>query len=157
MKLLFKQRLFSWFDSYDIYDEAGNTVYIVKGALSWGKLLNIYDANGNLLGSVEQKVFSWRPTFEMYLGEKYIGNITKEFSFFKPKFSIDYKGWNVDGDWWEWDYGITDSFGHHVAIISKELWNWTDTYSIDVFDSQDAIYALMLVLAIDAEKDSKNN
>ena len=31
MKLLFKQRLFSWFDSYDIYDEAGNTVYVVKG------------------------------------------------------------------------------------------------------------------------------
>ena len=28
MKLLFKQRLFSWFDSYDIYDEYGN-VYIV--------------------------------------------------------------------------------------------------------------------------------
>ena len=26
MKLLFKQRLFSWFDSYDIYDEFGNTV-----------------------------------------------------------------------------------------------------------------------------------
>ena len=26
MKLLFKQRAFSWFDSYDVYDEAGNTV-----------------------------------------------------------------------------------------------------------------------------------
>ena len=24
MKLLFKQRMFSWFDSYDIYDEDGN-------------------------------------------------------------------------------------------------------------------------------------
>ena len=36
MKLLFKQRLFSWFDSYDIYDEAGNTVYVVKGQFSWG-------------------------------------------------------------------------------------------------------------------------
>lgn len=39
MKLLFKQRLFSWFDSYDIYDEFGNTVYVVKascpGAISW--------------------------------------------------------------------------------------------------------------------------
>ena len=35
MKLLFKQRLFSWFDSYDIYDEFGNTVYVVKGQLSW--------------------------------------------------------------------------------------------------------------------------
>ena len=30
MKLLFKQRLFTWFDSYDIYDENGNTVYTVE-------------------------------------------------------------------------------------------------------------------------------
>ncbi len=35
MKLLFKQRLFSWFDSYDIYDEYGNVIYTVKGELSW--------------------------------------------------------------------------------------------------------------------------
>ena len=38
MKLLFKQRYFSWFDSYDIYDEAGSAVYVVKGQLSWGAL-----------------------------------------------------------------------------------------------------------------------
>lgn len=31
MRLVFKQRLFSWFDSYDVYDEDGNTVYVVKG------------------------------------------------------------------------------------------------------------------------------
>lgn len=31
MKLLFKQRAFSWFDSYDIYDENGNIFYTVKG------------------------------------------------------------------------------------------------------------------------------
>ena len=36
MKLLFKQRFFSWFDSYDIYNEEGDTVYTVKGAPSWG-------------------------------------------------------------------------------------------------------------------------
>ena len=29
MKLLFKQRFFSWFDSYDIFDTAGQTVYTV--------------------------------------------------------------------------------------------------------------------------------
>ena len=29
MKLLFRQRAFSWFDSYDIYDENENTVYVV--------------------------------------------------------------------------------------------------------------------------------
>lgn len=36
MKLLFKQRIFSWLDSYDIYDEKGETVYTVKGQLSFG-------------------------------------------------------------------------------------------------------------------------
>ena len=47
MRLLFKQRLFSWFDSYDIYDEDGNTVYTVKGQLSWGHCMKIFDAHGN--------------------------------------------------------------------------------------------------------------
>ena len=36
MKLLFKQRFFSWFDSYDIFDEYGNIVYVVKGQFYWG-------------------------------------------------------------------------------------------------------------------------
>ena len=31
MKLLFKQRFFSWFDSYDIYDEGGRGVFTVEG------------------------------------------------------------------------------------------------------------------------------
>ena len=55
MKLLFKQRFFSWFDSYDIYDEAGNTVYVVKGQLSWGHKLVIYDAGGREIGMVVQR------------------------------------------------------------------------------------------------------
>ena len=42
MKLLFKQRFFSWFDSYDIFHEAGNRVFEVKGELAWEHLLRIY-------------------------------------------------------------------------------------------------------------------
>ena len=80
MRLLFKQRLFSWFDSYDIFDEAGNTVFVVKGALSWGHLLRIYDANGIELGYVKEKIFTWLPKFEMYIGDQYVGCISKELS-----------------------------------------------------------------------------
>lgn len=157
MKLLFKQRFFSWFDSYDIYDESGNTVFTVKGELSWGHLLRIYDGNGREIGCIKEKVFSWLPKFEMYLGERYVGSINKEFSFLTPKFNIEYKGWHVDGDWFEWDYEIFDAAGKNVATVTKEVWNWTDTYVIDVRDPDDAIYALMLVLAIDAEKCSRKN
>ena len=157
MKLLFKQRFFSWFDSYDIYDEAGNTVYTVKGKLAWGHCLKIYDSNGNELGTVKERIFTFLPKFEMYLQDEYIGCIKKEFTFFKPKFSIDCKGWSVTGSFWEWDYAIEDAHGADIAIISKKLFNFTDTYVIDVLRPSDALEVLMLVLAIDAEKCSRNN
>ena len=38
----------------------------------------------------------------------------------------------------------------------KELFHWTDTYVIDVAEEKDALYALMVVLAIDAEKCSRD-
>lgn len=157
MKLMFKQRFFSWFDSYDIYNEAGETVYTVKGQLAWGHLLKIYDAQGYEVGTVKQKVLTWLPKFELYLGEKYLGCISKEFTLFSHKFNIDYNGWHIDGDWLGWDYSVIDSSGQTVAQISKELWNWTDTYVIDVYDPADGLCALMLVLAIDAEKCSSSN
>lgn len=157
MRLLFKQRFFSWFDSYDVYDEAGNTVFMVKGELSWGHLLRIYDARGNEVGYIKEKILTLLPKFEMYIGNCYAGCISKEFSFFTPKFNIDYNGWHVEGDWFEWDYTICNSAGQEVAGVSKELWNWTDTYVIDVHNPQDALYALMLVLAIDAEKCSRRD
>lgn len=36
--------------------------------------------------------------------------------------------------------------------MQKELLNWTDTYVLDIADSADALYCLMVVLAIDAAK-----
>ena len=69
MKMLFKQRMFSWFDSYDIYDEYGNTLFVVKGQLSWGHCLRIFDAAGCPVGCVKEKIFTWMPQFELYTVE----------------------------------------------------------------------------------------
>ena len=157
MKLLFKQRFFSWFDSYDVYNEAGETVYTVEGQLAWGHCLKIYDARGVEIGTVKERILTWLPKFEMYLQDRYVGCIKKEFTFFTPSFYIDYNGWQVKGDWLEWDYQILSSSGSLVANVSKELWNWTDTYVIDVEDPRDALCTLMLVLAIDAEKCSRSD
>ena len=156
MKLLFRQRMFSWFDSYDIYDEWGNTAYTVRGQLSWGHLLKIYDAQGCEVGTVRERVLTFLPKFEMYLGGRYAGCVRKCFSFFHPVFELDCNGWEVEGDWFEWDYPIRSSGGRPVAAISKQLFRWTDTYVIDVADPADALTALMVVLAIDAEKCSRN-
>ena len=157
MKLLFKQRFFSWFDSYDIFDESGATVYTVKGQLAWGHCLKIFDAAGQELGTVRERVLTWMPKFELYLADRCVGCIRKEFTLFRPRYNIDCNGWQIEGNWLEWDYSIRDSAGNSVATISKEVFRWTDTYVIDVDRASDALCALMVVLAIDAEKCSRND
>ena len=154
MKLIFKQRFFSWFDSYDIYDESGATVFTVEGKLSWGHRLHILDHNARHVGTVREELFTFLPAFELYEGERYIGVIKKDFSFFKPSFSMECGDWSVKGDWFEWDYEIRSPRGI-VATVSKELFEFTDTYVIDLKDPRDALHALMVVLAIDAEKCSR--
>lgn len=156
MKLLFKQRLFSWFDSYDIYDETGNVVYTVKGQLSWGHCLKIFDSEVREVGTVKERVFTFLPKFELYVGDNYIGCISKEFSFFKPRYNIDCNGWHIEGNFMEWDYSIIGQDGANVATVEKQLFNWTDTYVIDVQNPQNALCALMFVLAVDAEKCSRD-
>ncbi len=157
MKLLFKERMFSWLDSYDVFDEEGKVLYTVKGQLSWGHCLKIFDAYDNEVGMVQERVLSFLPTFEIYVHREMIGKISKEFTFFRPSFNLDYKGWRVNGDFWEWDYQITNLLNEEIAIVSKQPFNWTDTYIIDVHNPEDALSALMLVLAIDAEKCSRRN
>lgn len=155
MKLLFRQRMFSWFDSYDIYDESGAVVFTVKGQLSWGHCLRIYDARNCHVGTVRERVLTFLPQFELYEGDAYVGRIRKEFTLFRPSFTIDCNGWQVDGAFFEWDYTIRDENGV-LATISKELFHWTDTYIIDVARPSDALRCLMVVLAIDAEKCSRD-
>lgn len=155
MRLQFKQRFFSWFDSYDIYYEDGSVAYTVEGKLAWGHRLHILDASGQHIATVQERVLTFLPKFEMYIGTQYIGCIYKEFSLFKPRFSIECRGWIVEGSFLEWDYSIYEQ-RRLVATVSKELFRLTDTYVIDVADPADALCALMLVLAIDAEKCSRN-
>lgn len=157
MKLLFKQRMFSWFDSYDIYDESGQVAFTVKGRLAWGHLLEIYDAYGNHAGTLKEEIFHLRPQFSMYIGDRLIGQIRKEWTFFKPVFTLDCNGWQVTGDWTEWNYTVTDPYGQLVMHAEKQLFNWTDTYSIECFRPEDALVSLMIVLAIDAVKCSEKD
>ena len=156
MRLYFKQRFFSWFDSYDIYDENGCTLFTVEGKLSWGHCLHILDARGEHIGTVQEKVMTFLPKFELYAYGDYLGCLQKEFTLFTPRFTFDCSDWEIQGNWTEWDYAVVSPSQGPVASISKELFNWTDTYVIDVPDPANALCALMVVLAIDAEKCSRS-
>ncbi len=157
MRMLFKQRFSAWFDKIDIFDEAGNVLYTVRGRFSFGRHLSIFDANGNELGFLKEAVWSWKPKYGIFIGSNCIGNIYKEFTFGRPKFTADFNGWQVEGNFFERDYRVLNASGQQIAAVTKKLLNWTDTYVIDVVNPADALCALMLVLAIDANKASRNN
>lgn len=77
-------------------------------------------------------------------------------SFLRPSYDINYNGWKIDGNITEWNYKIKDSNNNIIATIRKELLNLTDTYSLDIVNPNDALSVLMFVIAIDAEKSSRN-
>jgi len=156
MKLILKERILSWFDSFNVYDESGDIVFRVKGKLSWGHKLVICDAAGKEIAMVREKIIDLLPHFDLYKDGKKVGTVSKKLTLLRPKFKVDFNGWNVDGNWMEWDYSIRDRKGHTAALIYRKLLRLVDTYVIDVADEADALDALLVVLAIDAEKCTKD-
>ena len=107
MRLLIKQRVFSWTDSYDVYDEEGKPKYFVKAEfLSLGHQLHVYDCNRQEIGVIHQKLLTFLPAFEIEVGGIVKGEIQKQFTLFCTKYEIDYNGWRVEGDFLGWDYDV---------------------------------------------------
>lgn len=157
MHLYIKQRIFSWTDSYDVYDETGEARYEVKAEFfSFGHQIHVYDKRtGREVGSIHEKLFTFLPQFEIVIGGQVQGTIRKEFTFFMPRYHVDFRGWDVEGDLMGWDYRVTQN-GRTVMSISKELFNWSDTYSLEYSNPANEMPGLLLVIAIDAVNCSKN-
>ncbi len=158
MQLLIKQRIFSWGDSYDVYDKSGQPRYFVKGKVfSLGHQIHVFDKQTNEeVGAIKQKLFTFLPKFEIIINGSIVGTICREFTFLKPKYNVDFRGWEVDGDFMGWNY-VARRGEYEVLRVSKELLAWSDTYAIHYTNPADEVPALLLVLAIDAVNCEKDN
>lgn len=150
----FKQKIFSWFDSYNIYDENGEEAFKVKGELSLGHLLKIYNNFGEEIGMVKEKVLTLLPKCYLYVNKKEVGIISKELTLLAPKYNIDFNNWKIKGSIFEYNYEIY-SKDNCIAKITKEIISLSDTYHIKVYNDEDALYVIMCVIAIDAIKCSE--
>lgn len=150
-KLLIKQRVFSWTDTYDIYDENEEPKYFVKGDFfTLGHRLHIYDYSTNReIGMIQERLLTWFGKAEITIGGRIVGTITRKWSFLRPKYTIDYNGWQVEGDFLEWNYTIVDANGRQIAAIDKELFHWGDTYALTICSDADEQDVLIMALTID--------
>lgn len=161
MQLHIRQRIFSWGDSYDVYDESGAARYEVRSALfSLGHQIHVYDKQAGEareeVGCIRQKLFTLTPTFEIEIGGRTVGTIRKKFTFFRENYAVDYRGWDVEGDFLGWDYRVIQG-NQEIMSIAKEIWNWSDTYTLRYHNPANEIPGLLLVLAIDAANCTHND
>jgi len=161
MKLHIRQRIFSWGDSYDVYDETGEARYEVRSAFfSLGHQIHVYDKRADEVcdevGSIRQKLFTLLPTFEIEIGGHVVGTVRKKFTLLRQNYEVDFRGWDVDGDFLGWDYKVLQG-SLEVLSITKEIWNWSDTYTLTFHNPADEIPGLLLVIAIDAANCSHND
>lgn len=150
MNLYIKQHIFTWGDKFSIYDEMGNEKYYVEGEIfTWGKKLHLYDMHGRELSFIEQEVLTFLPKYHISRDGAHIAEVVKEFTFFKHEYSVNGLGWQVHGDFWDHEYGITEN-EHTIAAVSKEWMTWGDAYEIRFGAGVDEVTALSVVLVIDA-------
>jgi len=148
MKLYFKENLFSLLGSYEIYDEDENVLYTAKGQLALTSEIDIYDKYGNLEGTIKKVLLSFLSKYEFYHRDEYVGLLKKNLTLFKQSFDLDFHNWSVEGDFLNLDFYIDDYQGNQIAHISKELFHLTQHYSIEIYDEDNVLDVLMIVLAI---------
>ena len=119
----------------------------VFGMFLWHKFV-IFDASGNELGCINEKIISLLPTFEIYKGKEKIGLIKQKLTLWKPKYTFDLDEYEIDGDFWGLNYNIKKS-GNEIASINKKFFSITDTYTLNS-SKEDAFNVLLIVVAIDA-------
>ena len=151
MQLCIRQRVFSWTDSYDVYDENGIARYFVRAEfLSLGHQIHVYEKRtGREVGSIHQRLLSLLPTFDIVVDGRRRGSVSKQLSLFTPRYEVDFRGWDVEGDLLGWDYSVYQG-NLEVMNISKAWLSWGDTYTLEYTNPAHEMPGLLLVLAIDA-------
>lgn len=86
MELRIKQRVFSWTDTYDVYDETGEARYYVEAEfLTLGHQIHVYDKRSRReVGAIHQRLLTFLPAFEIEAGGRILGTVRKELSFLYP-------------------------------------------------------------------------
>ena len=151
MRLCIKQRVFSWTDSYDVYDENGVARYFVQAEfLTLGHQIHVYEKQtGREVGSIHQRLLTFIPTFDIIVDGKSQGCVSKQFSLFTPRYEVNFRGWDVEGDLLGWDYSVYQG-NLEIMNISKQWLSWGDTYTLQYSNPAHEMPGLLLVLAIDA-------
>ncbi len=150
MKLYIQERLFSWTDTFDVYDENYQAKYFCRNeAFRLAHHLHVYDANEREIGAIHERAFKFLDHLDIEIDGAIVGSITRQPAFFKSSYHVDFMNWTIEGDLFSWNYHIYEN-ERQIMHIYRDAWRFKDFYTLEFDDPADEIYGLLLVLAIDA-------
>lgn len=152
MQYTLTQDFLSSEDRFTIIGDADQPAYRVRGkALAWGETLSFQAPDGTELASISQEMESRRPKFTIFRGGGKFAEITKDFSWFRSKFTLDIPGPNdytIKGSLSDRKYTFQRS-GRVVATVSKTAVALSDTYTVEIAEDDDDVAVLATVVVID--------
>ena len=153
MKYRMKQDWISIGDDFTIYDESGDVVATVDGKVfSIGDKLAFLDPSGRELAVISERLLSFGPAYEILRDGNVVAVVKKHiFTLFRCAFTVDVPGpddLEAQGELLDHDYAFKRG-GKTVAKVSKAWLNLRDSYCIDVADGEDALLILASAVVID--------
>ena len=153
MILFFESRLTSWASRFDVYTEDGEVFCQVCGKIAAAKKFLILDAEGNQIGEVRETLLSVPSKFQLMKDDTVLSSVKKG-GLFRSGYTAD-NGWSVEGKTKEWNWTVRKSDGTEAVRLSRVLPGAPGRNGMVVAEDADPLLAVMMVVAIDAERCEK--
>ena len=157
MKLYIKQKIFSFKDKFNIFDEAGEAKYTATGEIfTLGKKLHVTDTADNEVMFIRQRLLTFLPKYEIILGKAAPVEIVKKFTVFRHEYVIPQWNISIQGDFFAHEYEVFRG-AVKIAHLSKAWFTFGDAYAIEIPNPDDELMTLAAILVVDCCMEAQNN
>lgn len=155
MILKLKQKLFAWFrQQYEIKDLDDNLAFYIKPLFSFFPKYEIHNKEGVLAYTVKQRPFRLFKRYDILnTNNELVFAVKQKFSPFFPKAKITNatkdRQMKVGGNILAHEFEISE--GEEVlAKVSKKYISLTDSYTLEIFDEENAALYVAIAMIYDA-------
>jgi uncharacterized protein YxjI len=162
MQYVLKQNLVSLGNNFTIKDIGGRDTFQVRGALATlGDKLSFQDMEGNELLYIEQKVFSWRGTYEIRREGRLVAEVRRKLGVsLRRRFTVEMSNaedLEMVGDILAFEYVVARG-GRKVATFTRQWLRLSDTYWIRIADDEpDPVLILALAVIVEVVANRRHN
>lgn len=155
-----KEHFWSFEDTFTIKDDKGVERYQVKGKVfSFGNKLSFQNMRGDELAFISQDMFSFSFLTKYQIRNKdgnLFATMVKEWTFLLKQFTLDVFGdergtiiatYTIDGSFFSNEFTFTRD-GVIVATVSKDYFQFIDTYGVEIVAGEDEVAILSACIII---------